>query len=285
MHRRTFYVLECEAEGCVVELYLNDQPVERRGEGRGLGKFYNGQCNHELVPGENELTLVISPGPTPASTLRARPERPGRARRLSIRRNEEPKPGKATCKLTRYLEHEVIGSPAGELLLELSWELEPTAERHWPQVVSATVELGELWGRWAWQDAEPLTLDEQTRAEVKLFLEDLHAALSNKDLDPLIERSRSRVAEISRAYELPAGQKEEEVRKNAAFFQEQEGWGMAPLDWEQADLRLCGRRRLIECVAQDGMSLLRELPRGEHGVVNSWPLFLAKIDGRLEIVR
>ncbi|MGE0711629.1 MAG: hypothetical protein AB7N76_03560 [Planctomycetota bacterium] len=301
MRRRTFYVLECAAEGCVAEFLLNDQPVVRRGE--GLGGLFTGQCNHELIPGENEVTVLISPGPTPASALRARREVAGRERRGSVLAGEEPKPARVSCRLVRYLEREVIGSPAGVALLELEWEdMGSGAPRHWPQVVSGVVDVGEAFGRWAWQDAPAIEWSEATEAEVRAFLEEMHAALAAKDLDAFVRRSRVRLAEISRAYQLPSGQKEREVRENARFYMEQPEWGLQPLPWRReaprrataalrgggdglADLRVCARRRQIDCVARDGESLLRELPRGEYGLVNKWPMRLARIEGELHVVR
>ena len=73
MPTETFYVLELHAEGCQAEFWLNDLAVIRRGE--GVGQDYNGQCNHQLVPGRNELTVVIQPGSHPSVALTGEPAR------------------------------------------------------------------------------------------------------------------------------------------------------------------------------------------------------------------
>lgn len=274
--RRTFYVLETHVQGCVAEISLNDQPIIRRGDADGMGRYYGGPCNHSLIPGENVLSVLIEPGPTPAQAESGAP----RARRAL------EAPAEVSARLVRYLEREVVGSPAGEVLIDLAWESpELAGALPWPRVIAGRADLGPLFGRWKWQDVAPLTLDPPTVAAVRTLLVDFHAALRAKDLDTILALSRIRLDDISRAYQLPAGQQEAEIRQNTQFYMDEPSWGVQPLDSGAFSLRLVGGRRMVDCVRTDWDPIVREAPRPPDGLANTWPLMVAPIDGTWRVVR
>lgn len=274
--RRTFYVLEAHAQGCVAELSLNDQPIIRRGDGAGLGRQFGGPCNQWLVPGENVLSVLIEPGPSPDQAEGGGP----RARRAL------EGPGEVSARLVRYPEGEVVGSPAGEVLIDLSWESPELASAlPWPQVIAGQADLGPLFGRWKWQDVAPLTLDGPTVAAVRALLGDFHAALAARDLDTVVNLSRVRIDELSRAYQLPAGQKEAEIRQNTRFYMDEPSWGVQPLDSGAFALRLVAGRRMVDCVRADWDPIVREAPRPPGDLANAWPLLVAPVDGKWRVVR
>jgi hypothetical protein len=273
--KKVFYVLLAEAEGVEAEFFVNDVPIVRR-SGEGAMTDYSGPCNQDLVPGWNVITAVIGPGPTPSSTLRGSPGR----RRVTLEK------ARVQARLMRYPEGAVSGAPGGDLLAQLEWEA-PDLVRPvtLPRVVSAGVDLGPLGGRWRWQDATPLTLDEPTLREVRTFLETLHAMLSKKDLERFLALTQVRLSDVERAFERRAGEKAAEVLNAVKGEVAKPEWGMLPLEPEAWDLRLCGGNRLIDCVRRDGAPILRETPRAPTNISVEWPVRVAKLDGVWHVAR
>lgn len=275
--RKVFYFLECFAEGCDAEFLVNDIPVIRRGDGEGLGKLYHGACNDLLVDGENEITAIARPGPTPTTRLDGHALRRERLALEGVR---------ITCKLVKYLEGMVSGGPDGQVLAAVEWESQDDGQpTWWPLSLSACADLGPMYGRWGWEDAERLTLDDTTRAEVLAVLAELRGSLHGKQLDPFVRLSRPRLDDLSKAYQLRPGEKENEVRRVAELDFGKDWWGMEPLDEAALDLRLCARGRLVDCVSRDGEPALRELPQPPADLRGAWEMKLAKLQGSWQVVR
>lgn len=272
---KVFYVLLAEAEGVEAEFFVNDVPIVRR-SGEGAMTDYSGPCNQDLVPGWNVITAVIGPGSTPSSTLRGSP----------ARRQATLDKARVQVRLMRYPEGAVSGAPGGDLLAQLEWEAPDLARPiTLPRVVSAGVDLGPLGGRWRWQDATPLTLDEATVREVTTFLETLHGLLSKKDLARFLALTQARLSDVERAYKRRSGEKAAEVLNAVKDEVQKAEWGMLPLEPEAWDLRLVGSNRLVDCVRRDGAPILREKPRAPTNISVEWPARVAKLDGVWHVVR
>ncbi len=268
-----FYVFECVVEGCDAEFYLNDIPVIRRGP--DLGTFFGGQSNQYVVDGENEIGIVVNPGPTPAKAMT------GEAGR---RQRTQADGAKAMARLVRYPFGAVVGGPSGEILMHCDWQAPAEGTSYvFPRAVSATTDLGEMFGSWHWQGADRIDLDEDVRGELGVFLEELRANLAAGDPEPFIELSRPRLKDLARAYSLPPGQKERQIRDVTELDARQPWWGMQPLDPETFAFRLCARGRLVELIGRDWEPVLKENP-DEDGSLGQYGMLVGRLDGEWAIL-
>jgi len=268
-----FYVLECSVEECVAEFYLNDIPVVRRGP--ALGQHYAGQSNHLLVDGYNELSILIEPGPTPGEAIVG--EGGSRVRR--------PLPGaRAVAHLCQYPPGATVGGPSRKEVMAIAWEAQGDEPMVLPRVATVRIDLGPLFGRWIWQDAPALSLNDQALAEVHETLASLHRSLEAGDPEPFIALSKTRLRELQRAYGTPPGAKERIIRKVMDDDSSQPWWGLQPLSGHHGGWRLCGRNGLVEILADDWRPALRENP-DDSGGVGFYDLMLGRSEGTWEIVR
>src|SRR2546427_826663 len=181
-------VLEAQVTGCSAELYVNDIPVTQVGVGQASSVAL--PVNHYLATGPNTLALLVNPGPTPASAGATGPE-PQRAGGA-----------KALATLARYRHRAVSGDGSGEELLAANWagrgDGEPEA---FPQRVDVTGNLGVELGPWAWQNAETLTLEEETTGQVATLIELVRAGLEHGDPQPFFDLGARSLQEIARAFD------------------------------------------------------------------------------------
>lgn len=271
----TFYTVELTVSNCTAEVWLNDVPVYRRGQ--EFGVFAGGPFNELVRDGRNELTLVVEPSPRPRSALLG--EGGARARRP---------PGQgatAEAILGRYPRGASVGGPDREVLARAAWEARADGQpTFFPRVEGATAELGAVFGPWAWEGAERLTLDEALEDEVEGLLDELHGLIEVFDWAGLATRTALRSGEITRAYALPPGEKASELFRVLESESSKPGWRLSPVDRSRFDLRLCGGGRMVECAGRDGEPLLR-CEADEKGDYVSFPTFVSRIGGALTVVR
>jgi hypothetical protein len=268
-----YYVLECSARECVAEFYLNDIPVVRRGP--DLGLHFAGQSNQYLVDGRNELSVLIHPGPTPGEAISGKG---------SARSRREAGGAEISAALCRYPPGATVGGPSREELVSLAWTAEGDGRMVFPRVVTVARDLGPLFGRWAWQDAPKLSLDDASVGEIGKMLEPLRESLHKGDPEPFIESGKTRLEEIARAYDRKPGEKKKIIRKTTADEASRDWWGIQPLETKNFDFRLCARGRLVELVDRAWKPVLRERPDGEGGVAY-YDMMVGRIRDRWEIVR
>lgn len=270
-----FYVLECSVKGCNAEFYLNDIPIVRRGP--VYGTAYSGPVNPFLVDGVNALEIVVNPGPTPGEAV-AGPS--GERRRLLAGAGAF-----ARAKLARYPFGAVVDGPDREQLSAIEWEVaRPSVPEMFPQVASRSVDLGGLFGPWAWQSAPPVELDDATVAEIHGFIEKFHANRAAGDADYFITASRMRIADLDTAYNSPPGKREADIRYMTAVSSRKPGWGLEPLEPAQYDLRLCAQGRMVECISKRWLPVVAETPDPEGSVIR-YPMLIAKMADTWQIVR
>lgn len=269
----SFYVFECEVDNCAAEFYFNDIPLTLRG--KKIGRFYNGQSNQYVVEGENEIAAVINPGPTPSQAITGE---------NGERRAAAARDARVFARLALYPFGAVAGGPDGKELLSLEWTASKDEPIVFPRVVSASADIGYTGGRWLWQDAPRVELDDANLEDIEAFLRALHISLMAGSPDVLIETSQIRIAETEYAYQLTPGEKESLIRRVTAVDSQQPWWGMQPLIPELFDFRLCGRGRLVECIGKDWAPLLKENPDDEGGQ-GMYSMIVAMIDDEWTIVR
>ena len=271
---KDYHVLECVTAGCVAEFYVNDIPIIRRGP--ALGKFFGGPIDEFLVPGENELAILVNPGPTPGRALAGQG---ARRRRHRIESSDG-----ARCRLSRYPAGTQVGGPEGHQLAALKWQPPKSGAAVFPLVVSDKVNLGSMHGRWPWQDAQRLSLDTPTAKALADLLTELRNAFQKGSAEAFIAKTRHRLEDLTRAYGLPPGEREAQVRSVTREDSQKSHWGFAPLEPTDFDLRLCAKNRMLELIAKDWEAILRENPDSED-TVHFYPLLASKLGPDWQIVR
>ena len=269
-----YYVLECAVEGCNAEFYLNDVPIVLRGD--EYGKFYAGQCNQHLVDGVNEISILINPGPTPGESISGL---------LKERTPLTPdKEAKAGAILALYPYGAVTGGPQRKPLMSAHWlPRKEGLEEIFPKVVSASHDLGPLFGEFDWHKTETLTLDSETMSEAEDLLNDLHQSMLSGDPEPYIKTSKPILKSVERAYGLKPGAKEKLIRLGTRSDSRQPWWGLEPIDPAAFDFRLCGQNRLLEVLNKNWEPVLKEFADDEGGV-STYPMFIGRLEGEMRIV-
>lgn len=275
---------DLEVRGCRAMLLLNDIPVMTIGSSHVLAQRL--PVEQFIVPGGNRLEVVVEPGSTPS---RARTE--GRI----IEAKDLGKEPRVSGKLVRFqgeFEHgqkdmtPTIDDP--EVLTAVLWEwpLDDTGRAFvtFPQSLLAEVDVGATRGRWRWQDAPPLTLDETLRAEVSAFLREVEEAFRGQREDVMWELSRQQSEDLQRCY---PGLTEEFLRRDLGNILAHYHRGQDPVlmhDPKALDLHLCAKDRLVNVVDRDWSASFRLRDPDDSSVIDV-PMFLARVDGRLHLVR
>ncbi|MFO0616582.1 MAG: hypothetical protein U0414_28575 [Polyangiaceae bacterium] len=268
-----FYVLECEAEGCDAEFWLNDIPVVLRGPKHG--EYASTPVNQLVRDGVNTISAIIRPGPKPSEAATGGDK--GKSRRA-------PADEKVWAKLSAYPMHAVVGGPDAEHLVEFHWPPDPKVAEEHPLVISASKDLGELFGPWAHQSAAPLTLDEPTRAEILAYLKEIRALLEAGDCEGFLDKQKVRVAETALAYGKRPANKKNEIRRVIADEFGKPSWVLLPIPEDKLDLRLVGEGRVVDCIGTDWEPLVRRGPDAD-GNGGFFEMMLSKIDDQWQIVR
>ncbi len=230
------------------------------------------------MPGINALELVVEPGPTP-SIARA------------PWKNRVAAGASATARLVRREAHGFGEPPRDEELASLTWKGDPRAPTAFPAILHVEEDLGPLSGRWSWQDAPPLTLDDATRAEIAAVLATVANAFESGRPSEALDLLQVRFADHARAYpednpRTPRAEMSSSIRRAAS-----EGWSVCRLEPSAHDFRLCAGGRLVEIVDRSWLPSLRfasgatvgDEPMSEEEI--PFPMMLARIDGRLCVVR
>ena len=222
-------VLEVEVSGIEAEVVINDVPVTRMTaespqEALSVEQF--------VIGGPNKLELVLGPGAYPSIA----------------RTGNHPVSGDglwAKAAIVEYPAGVFPGDPSGNYLMGIDWRGPDGEDVATPLVVVEERDLaGAREATWSWHVADPLEIDANTIEEVTGFLADLHASLERRDAAPIVDASRTKVKEASKAYGLDF---DGELAGLSGFLADEfahETWAMEPLDPETFDLRLCGSGRL-----------------------------------------
>jgi hypothetical protein len=272
--RDMFYVIECTAENCIAEFYVNDIPIARRG--KECGHFIGAPSNEYILKGTNEIAFVVNPGDTPGNALLGKEGT--RDRYLP------EKDAVVSATLARYPRGAVVGGPDREALASLEWTEDENAYTVFPMVRSVQVELSPPFGPWPWEQLPLIALDDTVTGEVMDFIKEMHLALAAGYSEPFIEKCGPRFTDIEQAHFLAPGNREAEAKRLFSYVMDEPGWAMVPLDQVEPDLRLCGRDRMVQLIAKDWRPILRQQP-DEKGRGVTFSMMVSKIDNEWQIVR
>lgn len=136
--------------------------------------------------------------------------------------------------------------------------------------------------RWAWEGAPVLALDRSELAELRLFLEAVHADLSEGHIDRVTARMRVKYAELAPRYGSDPAAARAGMTRHFQALAQGGAWTIEPLG-EELELRPCCGGRLVEPRGRGGLPALRGGAAGGR----RWrlPVFIARLGGALEIVR
>lgn len=261
---------ELEAEHCKAELYVNGMPIA---ELRQPPIWFQSVPAHEyLVPGLNQIELLVEPGPTPSSARVERRETPPRAAR-------------AAARLVRYAPGVYPDVTNGTLLASLEWRADADERQEvLPKSRATSIDLGQLHGRWCWQDAPFLALNSACMEEALSVFHEVASAISHADTRAFWTITEPRIREAIRAYPaLTEAQVRADLTKFLAFYQKAIS-PVLPARAERHDFRLVAEGRVLQLIDDDWLPSLW-LGNPEDGSPVPYPLFLAKINGRLQVVR
>jgi hypothetical protein len=262
---------QLEVESCLAELYVNGFPVARIAMGgRSPATIPVAQY---LIPGTNEIEILVEPAarPSAARTARRTLSRPG---------------ARVTGRLLRFASGVAPEVANGELLIDVSFREETGAAAPFPRACTGAADLGPMFGRWAWQDAPPLQLDEWLVHEARAVLEAFGDALRSGSVascESLLEHVQT---DAMRAYPaVPPDLVRSTTAKLVAYHHGCKD-PVFPLVRERHDFRLVAGGRLLQCIDVDGKPSLR-LRDPESGAELPFSMFLARLggEGRLRIVR
>jgi hypothetical protein len=271
MSANTIVLAQLEVSDCSAELWLNGIPLMRLAP--PMMHIQNLAVEQYLIPGTNTLELVIEPGVRPSL---ARKE----LREVAFR------PMAATGRLIRFPEGVPGTVEYGELLCEarFSW-LDATPDRQsFPRSIGAQVNMGPAHGRFSWQDAPTLVLNAVTIDEACALLDELEEAIVALDEERLWRLTGLKLHDVLRSYSQVT---EESLRREfKALLGRQQNALTAVLhrDRSKHAFRIVAGGRMLQCIDDDWTSSFK-LQNPRTGSLIQYPLFLARIDARLQVIR
>ena len=271
MSDATIVLAQLEVSNCTAELYLNNVPVTRIAPPKV--EIENVAVEQLLVPGTNVLEVLVEPGPSPS---RGRTE----FHEVAFR------PMEATGRLIRFAEGVPGLAKHGKILGEtrFSWSGPHPDRRMFPLDVSTQIEMGPAHGRWGWQDAPPLTLDEALIDEACAVLEQVEMLIRHTHADGFWRLTELQLKDVQRAYSAV----DESILRTdlSTLMNHYQGAPdpVMPRDREQHDFRLVGGGRLLELVDKDHSTSFKLRDPGDGSTV-PYRIMLARIGNELRIVR
>jgi hypothetical protein len=147
-----------------------------------------------------------------------------------------------------------------------------------------SADLGPANGRWAWQDAPALRLDEALLDEACALLDELDAAISTGDANRVWALSEPLVRDTLRAYPTIS---QEMLRADLAGLLDRCSKVSTPVvvrERARHDFRLVGRDKLLQLVDDDWSPSFKlvDVPGAEP---MGYPMMLGRVGAELRIVR
>lgn len=234
------FLMRAKSINMRVEVRLNDIPVATFGPGEAVDGA-EVPLNEFLVANDNVVTAIVNASRPPS--------------RVAEPRGGSPEPG-VSPGAPALLELEILrmdGAVAdpGFTPVQLAWRGVETPR---PQVEQCQFDGGSEIPKWAWTQARELQVrDMQTAMR---GLKEIWAMLDRKDTKSLERVLALKLDEVSAAYAASAARfRDGFVQAMNRVFRE-DGWRLLPCQEKDVDLRLVGRRRLVECLRPDGRHAL-----------------------------
>lgn len=230
------YVLEVECSDAVADVRLNGASV--LSEPLGASRFLQTKLNPYLIPGGNEIEVVLGRPPPPPHHLPLPPPAPAPSFRLRAFRAEWGVEGP----------DEDLGAftYAGDPAL-------PEAGR--VTVARLPFDAGAAHGRWAFQDARPF--DPADRPEIERLVGAAHGALAARDASTFQGLTKTKREELALALDTPAAELAADERAYLQSYFGAPDWDLAPLDPAALVLTPTAGGRLVQVTDAAGRPPLR----------------------------
>ncbi len=263
---------QLEVSECTAELVLNGVPVTRIVASPTRIPIENVAVMQLLVPGTNMLEIVVEPGATP-----------------SVARTDKREiPFKKMSAIGRLIKFQ-DGVPAlvehGDLLAEVAfrWQDASVDRQTFPQASAMQVELGAAFGQWGWQTAPDLVPGQALFDEARAAMDEVETAVRAFHEERFWELTELQIRDVLRAYPAVT---EPYLRGDLSTMMAHLKKGKEPVvkrDPANHDFRVVGGGKLLQCVDKDWTTSFKLNDPG--GGTIPYTIFLARIDGRLRIVR
>lgn len=271
-------VLRLEAVGCSAEAMLNGVPLLRVGGAQLLASV----AVHEFtLAGNNDIELIINPPPVSASGTSGTSEidSPESASESHL------SDGKVGASLRLLLPRVGgVAHPANaRTLASVDWA--PAADEVYqsPTRLRQKVELPIAFPRWRWLDAPAIAMSGALKQELAEYLLKIAVGLAKGNPEPLIAASRLRLEELAQAYQRNLA--DDVGRLQAHVLQLHGAQALKPALPSSGKMliRPVAGGRLLECLAPDGLPLLRSPIAGGGQIM--WPLRVSAIGGEFYVLR
>jgi len=258
---------EMRLSNCSAELYINDIPIKKSDT-----PFISIPVHEYLVDGENTVALVIEPGRTPAQAR-------------IIGTEKDPEGMVATMRLAKYPVGEFTEDESAQVLVSRTWNGKSGEDKTFPKLLIEKIDLGKNFGRWAWQDAKKLKLNDTMIKKIIEVVKIVHNAYALGKGEPIVQLCHTFTEEVSRAYPSQSpDESDAEFINLLKEYRSNDDWVIEPLDSKQFDFRLCADTRLIEIIDKNWLPTVRSKPM-KDGRPISFHMFLGIFDEKLQILR
>lgn len=262
-------MLRLESIGCMAEAVLNGIPLGRTPKGGGVLAL---PVHEYTLSGANQLALVIEPPPL-APGFEQSPPRP----HLSDAGSS------ASLRLLLRRVGLAVSHAEARVLAEVEW-FSPVAEViEFPISIARHAHLPVSFPRWRWADAPVIASPDTMKPQVAAFLQGIALALAQGQAEVFVAAARLRFEELAQAYHRSPADDLAHFRAHV-----QQTYGEEPIDpvlpsAQNILLRLCADGRMFDCLGMDGLPALRSAATSARRKM--WPVRVAKIDGRLYVLR
>jgi hypothetical protein len=260
-------------KGCTAEVYVNGIPLPRISSPEQ--PFIARPGYPFLVNGKNILELLVEPGPTPSLA---------RAGKVP----QKPTEATARARVTQYPEGAFVGSDDAEVFASVNWLYAPKPDQPGPEFypVSVRREFNFVhdFGPWVWQRVDgPIDL-KRDADELNALVVRLHRAFNAGDPAPILDLMGPYVADVVKtAPGIERGDYLEELASDIRGNARREDF-VRPLELKDIDYRLVANGAMVELVYRDWTPVLNTLPQ-EDGEIFPLPVFVGRLDGKLQILR
>ncbi|MCV2355946.1 hypothetical protein LNV09_17530 [Paucibacter sp. B2R-40] len=268
-------VLRLEAQGCSAEAVLNGVPLLRVGGAQAVASL---PVHEFTLAGSNEIELIINPLPVSALTARG-------AGAAELPAEPSLSDGEVGASLRLLLPRVgAIAHPANaRTLASLDWAPASDEVYKSPTRLQQAVDLPIAFARWRWLDAPVIAVTEGLKQELADYLLKIALGLAKGNPEPLIQASRLRLEELSQAYQRKLSDDVERLRAHILQLHQAQALKPALPSSAKLMLRSVAGGRLLECLAPDGLPLLRSACAGGGQIM--WPLRVSAIGGEFYVLR
>ncbi len=196
---------------------------------------------------------------------------------------------RVTAMLSRYPVGATVGEGAGVPLIRLDWSARGVAssmrrqDQPFPLEIRKRQDIGPMFGRPAWRDADLLQLDDGMLSEIHELVLKTALSLEGGDGASVVAMSARKYEEVARAYGISADDRARLFERMIAEASSGDRWLFMTPEPDELSLRVCAEGRMVECVGTDWLPLVRTVRSGDGSF--RLPMFVGKLGGEWAILR